>query len=934
MTAGEPGQTRLVDIASNPPTDDRGRESRSYGDVGIAGPAAPGANLVAAGRSVSGRDAQQAGRRSGAPRRGELRVYLGAAAGVGKTYAMLGEAARRRERGADVVIGFVESHGRALTEARTEGIEQVPRRRITYQGCELTELDVDAVLARAPEIVLVDELAHTNVPGSRNARRWEDVEELLAAGIDVLTTVNIQHLESLNDVVETITKTRQRETVPDEVVRAAEQVELVDITPEALRRRMAHGNVYAADRVDAALANFFRPGNLGALRELALLWVADQVEVALRRYRADQHITETWETRERVVVSITGGQESETLIRRARRIANRAGAELLVVHALRGDGLSATKPGALARYRQLAVDLGATFHVVVGDDVASALLDFARGVDAMQLVLGSSRRSRAARLWDEGIGAALVRESGSIDVHIVTHPHAGEGGRGRMTPITGRRRALSWALAVLLPGLITCLGLLLRPAVDLSTDVVGFLLVIVIVALVGGLGPALCAAGVSGLLFTYFLTAPQFSLTVSPREQGITLVVMVAVAVMVALVVDRAARLAAQAGRSRAESVLLASYARTVLTHPEPAVRLLEEIRENFGMSSVAMLEHRGAEWVEVGSSGPESSRGVEAAHESGSGRVGRSDRSDGPPLGGLTSGDGRGDVGDEVTSEVVVTPEIRLVLRGRILPAEDQLVLEAAARQALVALRQQRMAAETSAAQRRADATGLRTALLSALGHDLRTPLTTVKTSLAGLRDPSLNLSDVDTAELLAVIDGATDRLAALVANLLDSSRLATGAVAPRIERIGYDEVVFAALAGMEERETVRVEIEESLPDVAADIGLLERAVANVIDNALRYGRGGRSPEVAVRASVYGDRAELWVVDTGPGVPGGSAEEVFAPFQRLGDRDSRPGLGLGLSVARGFLSAMGGTIRAEDTPGGGFTVVISLPMATERTDR
>ncbi|WP_075744236.1 MULTISPECIES: DUF4118 domain-containing protein [Actinoalloteichus] len=881
------------------------------------------------GTPESGRDAQPTGRLSALPRRGELRVYLGAAAGVGKTYAMLGEAARRRERGADVVIGFVESHGRALTEALTQGIEQVPRRRITYQGSELTELDVDAVLARAPEIALVDELAHTNVPGSRNVRRWEDVEELLAAGIDVLTTVNIQHLESLNDVVETITKTRQRETVPDEVVRAAEQVELIDITPEALRRRMAHGNVYAADRVDAALANFFRPGNLGALRELALLWVADQVDVALRRYRADQHITETWETRERVVVSITGGQESETLIRRARRVANRAGAELLVVHALRGDGLSGTKPGALARYRQLAVDLGATFHVVLGDDVASALLDFARGVDATQLVLGSSRRSRAARLWDEGIGAALVRESGSIDVHIVTHPHAGEGRRGRVAPITGWRRVLSWALAVLLPGLVTCIGLLLGATVDLSTDVVGFLLVIVIVALVGGLGPALCAAVVSGLLFTYFLTAPQFSLAVSPRQQVITLVVMVAVAVMVALVVDRAARLAAQAGRSRAESVLLASYARTVLTHPEPASRLLEKIRENFGMTSVVMLEHRDAEWVEVGSSGVEEAvRGRGAAHGSLSGQVGF------VPSGALGSAGSDGDGDEDVTSEIVVTPEIRLVLRGRLLPAEDQLVLEAAAGQALVALRQQRMAAETSAAQRRADATGLRTALLSALGHDLRTPLTTVKTSLASLRDPSLNLSDVDTAELLAVIDGATDRLAALVANLLDSSRLATGAVSPRIEAIGYDEVVFAALAGMEERETVRVEIDESLPDVAADIGLLERAVANVIDNALRYGRGGRAPEVAVRASVYGDRAELRVVDTGPGVPGGSAEEVFAPFQRLGDRDSRPGLGLGLSVARGFLSAMGGTIRAEDTPGGGFTVVISLPTAAEQADR
>nr|WP_236751017.1 DUF4118 domain-containing protein [Actinoalloteichus hymeniacidonis] len=828
-----------------------------------------------------------------------MRVYLGAAAGVGKTYAMLGEAARRRDRGADVVIGFVESHGRALTEALTEGIEAVPRRMLHYRGRELPELDLDAVLARAPEIALVDELAHTNVPGSRHAQRWEDIEALLAAGIDVLTTLNIQHMESLNDVVETITGTRQRETVPDEVVRAAEQVELVDITPEALRRRMAHGNVYPAHRVDAALANFFRPGNLGALRELALLWVADQVDVALRRYRADQHITQTWETRERVVVSITGGAESETLIRRARRIANRAGAELFVVHALRGDGLAGSQPAEVARCRRLAVDLGASFHLVLGDDVPSALLDFARGVDATQLVLGSSRRSRAARLWDEGIGAALVRESGSIDVHIVTHAHAGRGHRKRMDPIPVGRKALGWVLAVLLPAAIAVFGLLLHSKLDLSTEVVGFLLVIVVVALVGGLGPALCAAAVSGALLTYFFTTPMFSLVVSARQQIVTLVVMVAVAVMVALVVDRAARSADQAGRSRAEAMLLASYSRTVLTHSEPLQRLLDKIRENFGVSSVVLQENRGGGWERVAVSGDSDTP---------------TERSDTP----------------EADTEVAVNPEVRLVLRGRVLPASDQLVLEAAAGQALLALRQQRMVVETQDAQRRADATGLRTALLASLGHDLRTPLTTAKTALASLRDPTLRLSDVDTAELLASVDEATDRLTGLVANLLDSSRLATGAVTPLIEPVGLDEVVYTALSGMEGRESVRVEIDERSPSVSADTGLLERVVANVIDNALRYGRTEPESVVYVRASVHGAQAELRVVDSGPGVPSGAAEDVFAPFQRLGDREPRTGLGLGLSVARGFMTAMHGTIRAEDTPGGGLTVVLALPVAGE----
>ena len=341
-------------------------------------------------------------------KRGELRIYLGAAPGVGKTFAMLGEARRRAERGADVVVGLVETHGRDKTAEILAGLEILPRRHISHRGIEFTEMDTDAILARQPEIAIVDELAHTNVPGSRNEKRWQDIEELLDAGIDVLSTVNVQHLESLNDVVQHITGVPQQETVPDEVVRRADQLELVDITPEALRRRLAHGNVYPAERIDAALGNYFRVGNLTALRELALLWVADQVDVALQRYRAEQRITDTWETRERVVVSITAGPESETLIRRARRIANRAGAELMVVHVLRGDGLAGAPADAVARYRKLTEDVGATYHTVVGEDVAGALLDFARGVNATQLVLGTSRRSRLARVFSEGDRKSVV----------------------------------------------------------------------------------------------------------------------------------------------------------------------------------------------------------------------------------------------------------------------------------------------------------------------------------------------------------------------------------------------------------------------------------------------------------------------------------------------------------------------------------------------
>jgi two-component system, OmpR family, sensor histidine kinase KdpD len=386
-------------------------------------------------------------------KRGDLRIYLGSAPGVGKTYAMLGEAHRRLERGTDLVAAVVETHGRRKTADLLEGIEIIPPRYIDYRGSRFPELDVPAVLARHPQVVLVDELAHTNTPGSKNHKRWQDVEELLDAGITVISTVNVQHLESLNDVVAQITGIEQQETVPDSIVRQASQVELIDITPEALRRRLSHGNVYAPDKVDAALSNYFRSGNLTALRELALLWLADQVDAALAKYRADKRITDTWEARERVVVAVTGGPESETLVRRASRIATKSSAELMVVHVLRGDGLSGASAPRINKVRELAISLDASMHIVAGDDVPTALLDFAREMNATQLVIGTSRRSRWARILDEGIGARTVQDSGKIDVHIVTHAESKRAFWA--APISPReRRVASWLAALVVPSVI------------------------------------------------------------------------------------------------------------------------------------------------------------------------------------------------------------------------------------------------------------------------------------------------------------------------------------------------------------------------------------------------------------------------------------------------------------------------------------------------
>src|SRR5262245_16832285 len=359
--------------------------------------------------------------------RGALRVYLGAAAGVGKTFAMLNEGRRRREYGQDVVVGFVESHGREKTAAQVADLEVVPRREMSYRGATFGEMDVDAVLERRPDVALVDEYAHTNVPGSRNEKRWQDVEELLAAGIDVITTLNVQHLESLNDVVEQITSVPQRETIPDEVVRLADEIQLVDLTPAALRNRLARGDVYPAERIDAALANYFRPGNLTALRELALLWLADRVDEGLAEYRRRHGIEDPWETRERVLVALTGSSDGERLVRRAARIAQRTKGELIAVHVVPQDGLAAPSAALLAEQRELAEELGGTYHEVVGDDVGGALLDAARTLNATQIVMGATRRSRWQRLTRGSVIGQVIRGSGTrIDVHVVSHPDAAE----------------------------------------------------------------------------------------------------------------------------------------------------------------------------------------------------------------------------------------------------------------------------------------------------------------------------------------------------------------------------------------------------------------------------------------------------------------------------------------------------------------------------
>lgn len=835
------------------------------------------------------------------PRRGRLRVLLGAAPGVGKTFEMLAEGRRLQNEGHDVVIAIVETHDRTATLAQTAGLPEVPRRLDQHRGVSLTELDLDAVLVRAPEIALVDELAHTNIPGSRHHKRWEDVQVLLDAGIDVVTTVNVQHIESLNAVVEKITGVAQQETIPDAVVRAADEIEVIDLAPQSLRDRLAAGLVYPAERVDAALSNYFRLGNLTALRELALLWLADEVDSALRSYRAEQGIEGAWQARERVVVALTGGAEGETLLRRGARIAARsAGGELLGVHVSTQDGLRAEAPGALTAQRTLVESLGGSYHQIIGDDVPETLVSFAQSVDATQLVIGVSRRGRlAAMLTGPGIGAEVIRRSGDIDVHIVTHAHAGR--RTALPRMTGgalgwRRQVLGFVVALVGGPLLSWLLFTLRSPESITSDVLSYQLLVVIVALIGGLRPALFAAVLSGITLDVLFVAPLFTVTVADPLHAIALALYVVIAVLVSLIVDQAARRARSAQRATAEAELLASIAGNVLRGDSAALAIVSRTREAFALSGVRLVAPDGEVIA-----------------------------TDGEPL-----RDGRattipvGRAGDRA-------PRALLELHGGTLDTPSRRLLDVIVAQLSAAIEHTDLSATAKEAEALAETDQVRSALLSALSHDLRRPLAAAVAAIGGLRGAH-HLSASDRDELLATADESLAALSALVTDLLDVSRVEAGVLAVSATPVDASAGILAALDELSlGPDAVELALDPELPPLQADPVLLQRVLVNLLTNAFRYSPADQ--RVIVSTSRLEDRAEIRIIDRGEGVPPERQSSIFQPFQRYGDTDNTAGLGLGLALSKGFTEGMGGSLTPEDTPGGGLTMVISLPLAAGTPD-
>lgn len=819
--------------------------------------------------------------------RGRLRVYLGAAPGVGKTFAMLDEGHRRAERGADVVVGVVETHGRVATASKVEGLEVIPRVQRSAGGIAVAEFDLAATILRKPQVALVDELAHTNATGSDHAKRWEDVEALLKAGIDVVTTVNVQHLESLNDVVFEITGVRQRETVPDAVVRAADQIELVDMSPQSLRRRMSHGNIYAAEKVDAALTHFFREGNLTALRELALLWLADRVDASLDTYRSEHHIDAAWKTRERVVVALGGGQVGDALVRRGIRIVQRAsGGQLFAVHVARTDGLVAGGADDIARQRRLVEEAGGTYHVVAGDNVASAILDFAAGVNASQIVVGESTRPRLVAALSMSVTRAIIRGSADVDVLVVTHVgiETDVARRKREARLSSQRRTWGWIVAVvgnpLLVGLLSMAG-----GDELSFALMAFLVMTLLVAFVGGLGPALLSAGLGALLSNFFFAPPRFTLTILEPEQATAVALLFLVAVAASRLVATAAKRSREAGMARTEADLLTTASLDVLAGADRLQALLLRLREAFDLTGLVI-------------------RDVD---------------------GNVIAVDPPGATATGVTS-VALDDGAQVVIDGPPLGPRSLRVIAAIAAQASALAERARIAQERKAARLERERGAVRDAVLAAVSHDLRTPLAAIKASVSALRSSQLTVTEDDARELLAAIETGADRLQALVDNLLDMSRIDAGIVSPRATQTWVMDLLVGAVSGVDP-ERVELDVPATLGTVIVDGGLVQRVVANLVENAARHAPA----EIPVRlsaASVSGDLV-ITVVDRGPGVAAEDRERIFESFQRLGDAPGGSGVGLGLAVARGLARALGGDVTAEETVGGGLTMVVRVPEAS-----
>jgi two-component system sensor histidine kinase KdpD len=861
--------------------------------------------------------------------RGKLKIFLGYAAGVGKTFAMLEEARLRKREGRDVAVGYVESHGRTETDALLEGLEIIPCAGIEYHGVSLPEMDVDAVLARRPRIALVDELAHTNAPGSRHAKRSQDVEELLAAGIDVYTTVNVQHLESLNEIVAQITGVVVRETVPDRLLDEAAEIRLVDIPWEDLLERLREGKVYVPEQAAWAADKFFKPGNLMALRELSLRRTASRVDDEMRAYMESRAISGPWAATERLLVCVSGSPYSEQLIRATRRLADDMKAQWFTVHIETpgSDRFMRENRERVWRELRLAESLGAQVATVTAPAVTEAIIDYAARHNITKIVVGKSLLSRWRELLHPSIIDQLIRRCKGIDVYVVSIAPQKTG--DKITRVRRGGEKISWRgymASAALVALATGCGELLRPFLAPTNMVMIYLLAVVVAAVRLGLKPAISTAFMGVLAFDFFFIPPRHSLSVADTEYLVTFIALFTVGVVISTLVDKARERGDTIREREVQTASLYYLSRDLSAaadiqgvlhavisnmkeslNARPAILLPEgqrlEVKAAGGGLSLDAREYAVADWAfrnrQPAGRGTETLGSAELFHL---------------PL--KTSAGALGVMAVKLENDSdYSSPLVRRLL-------------DAFASQATLAIERVHLVRQAEQAQVLQARENLERALLNSVSHDLRTPLVSITGALSALKSEERLLDEKNRRELLDAAWEEAARLNRFVGNLLDITRIEAGAVRLKKEPCDIQDMIGCALAAVEQRpgaRRVELHIADGLPFVMMDMALMTQVMVNLLDNAMKYSPLGGAISIAARMDDNALRLE--VADGGPGVPKADLKRIFDKFYRIPVPEGTGGTGLGLSICKGIVEAHGGAITAENRSQGGLRIIVTLPV-------
>ncbi len=865
--------------------------------------------------------------------RGRLKVFFGANAGVGKTYAMLEAAQARRREGGKALVGLVETHGRGETEALLDGLEILPRRSIEHRGMTLHEFDLDAALACKPALILVDELAHTNAPGTRYEKRWQDVAELLDAGIDVYTALNVQHLESLNDVVEQITGVKVRETVPDQVVERADEIVLVDLPPQELLQRLREGKVYMGAQAARAAENFFQTGNLLALRELALRFVAKRVNVDVQIYRDAESVRRTWPTQERLLVAVGPSPSSAKLIRATRRLASNLGAEWIALSVQTARAVSGPPEARerVAEHLRLAQSLGAEIVTVGGDDVSGEILRMARDRNVTKIVAGKPVLPRWREWFSPSPIDRLIRESGDIDVYVIR----GEGethGLG-VHPVRRRIRARRPYLAAL--GCVaasSAIAWAMFPFFALSDLIMVYLAGIAATAMFASRGATLLASALSVLAFNILFVPPRFTIDVESPHYLLTFSVMFVVATLISSLALRLREQADAARESERRTVILHRLSRRLAAArgvDNIMAAALEEIAVAFNTEALAFI--RDGEGHATFLSG----HPVAVAPSEKERAVAQWTLDNAKP-----AGAGTGTLGSALLTHVPIRvadqPPIAAMAvvppssQGRFFPDQMQL-LEALCGQAALALEVDRLEEQHRLAEVQAETERLRSSVLSSVSHDLRTPLASIVGCAGSLLDDTGQLAPATHRELLRTINDEADRMGGLITNLLEMTRLEADGLELHRVAMPIDELIGSALAALERRlasRPVEVDLPADLPFVSADEILMQHVLLNLLENAIKYAPPG-SP-ITIVARQQHDDVVLEIADRGPGLAPGEETLIFEKFKRGRAGLTVGGVGLGLAICKGIVAAHGGRIWATNREDGGASFFVAIPAARD----